>query len=198
MPGEYEKLTQELDDILAKAAPVDDTDKKIEEAADGADLPGGDDNKDDKDEGDEAFMKSFQVTLANGETADAYDATLMVKALHAQARRQAATIADLQQHLAGAHTVLAKLPEMMKSLTAQIAEQGALIKALREAPGGRRSVTATTEDAPAKPTRSDILAKALGAQKDGRIGSFEVAQVEAHLNQGKPLPANLARAVGAA
>lgn len=199
MPGEYDKLEQELDAILAKAAPVEDPDEKIEAAADGADMPGADDKQEDEDaEGAESFMKSFRVTLESGEEAEAYDATLMVKAMHAQATRQAATIADLQARLAGADKVLAKLPEMMKALTAQIAEQGTLIKALREAPAGRQSVTVTPGGTPTKATRGDILAKALDAQKDGRIGGFEVASIEAHLNQGKAIPAHLARAINAA
>ena len=199
MPGEYDKLEQELDAILAKAAPVDDADDKIEAAADGADLPGGEDKRDDKeDEAGESFMKSFQVTLESGEVAEAYDATAMLKAMHAQARRQADTITALQAKLDGADRVLAKLPEMLKALTRQIAEQGDLIKALREAPGGRRSVTAAPGAAPAKASRGEILAKALDAQTAGRIGGFEVAQIEARLNQGKDIPDHLARAINAA
>lgn len=195
---DYEKLTAELDEILAKAQPVEgdaDADKKIAAAAEDGQ---GDGQGDGEDEDAEEFMKSFNVTLESGEKVEAYDATALLKAMHGQSRRQAETIADLQARLAGADAVIQKVPTLLKAMQQQLAEQHDMLKALREQPGGRKSLTQTTSpNQPAKPTRGEVMLKALGAQKAGRLSVHDVSVIEARLNNGIDLdPRHLAAMAG--
>lgn len=202
--AEYDRLMAELDTILAKAQPIgDEDDARIAEAAgdeptDTLEDPDADPAMDEEGEGED-FMKSFAVTLENGEQVEAYDATAMLKSMHGVARRQAETLSELRGRLAGADKVMAKQAELLKALTGRVNEQAGLIKALREQPGGRRTVTSAPPSAAAKPAaRGEILAKALDAQRAGRIGSMDVAAIEARLNNGLPIPDHLTRAITAA
>lgn len=203
MAGEYDKLMSELDEILAKAQAVD-TDEKIEAAADGQDMPGAADKDADpdddaaEDQDGESFMKSFRVTLEDGTEQEAYDATAMMKAMHVTARRQAETIDALQARVKEQDAVIQRLPDMLKAMQGQIASQADMLKALREAPGGRKTTTQAPVATPQTTTRGDILAKALSLQTAGKIGSTEVAVIEARLNARMQLPNDLAALISAA
>lgn len=201
---EFDALMGELDVILAKATAVDqpEDDKKIEAAAADADPSAIDEGKGDDDAGDKGavFGKSFAVTLDDGTQVDAYDGTEMVKALHTTIGAQAGKITALEAQVSGADAFATKAVGLFKALQTQIAEQGVLIKALREQPGGRRS-TITDPTPPARAdqaTRGDMLAKSLTAQAAGRISGREVAVIEARLAENHPIPAELLARVNAA
>ncbi len=209
MPGEYESLMSELDqlgEVLAKAQPVQvDEDEAIKQAADGRDTPGAGD-KDDagKDDGDDdagGMFKSFQVTLEDGTVQEAYDATAMMKSLHGTISRQADTIAGLESRIAQQDGLLRKVPALLKSMGDRLAEQGEMLRALREAPAGRRSVTEAPQARAATPAampRGEVLAKCLAAVAAGRLSPTDAAVAEARLNDGIALPQHIQSAIAAA
>lgn len=183
MATEYDKLVSELDDILAKAQPVEDGDDEKIAAAAGED----ENDKNDGDHDEDDILKSFAVTLENGETVEAYDATALLKAMHSQARRQGETIAQLETRLAGADAVIQKVPTLLKAMQEQLATQADMLKALREQPGGRKAVTQASGATADKMSRGDVMAKALGAQRAGRLSMGDVAAIEARINNGLEL-----------
>lgn len=186
---DYEKLQSELDSILAKAQPVEGDDDKMIAAAAGDEQ--GHEEDEEGEEGEKDILKSFAVTLENGERVEAYDATAMLKAMHGQASRQADTITQLQRRLAGADAVIQKMPTLLKAMQEQLAAQGEMLKALRGEPAGRRTVTqAAAPPAPTKMARGELMAKALGAQRAGRLSMGDVAVIEARVNAGVELAAH--------
>lgn len=199
--SEFDKLLGDLDDILAKAQPVE----MLPEPEPGADTDQDDPKKaatpakGEADDDDDDMMKSFQVTLEDGREVEAYDATQMMKAMHTQSRRQASTLATLQADLTAARAVITKQTDLLKSLAERIGEQGTILKALREQPAGRRSAGAHAA-APAAPALNaeDVLAKALVAQGEGRLSAMDVSEIEARLAGGHALKPHHIAAVKAA
>ncbi len=130
--AEFDRLMGEIGEILLKAQAVDqaEDDKKIAAAAAGADQnDGGKDGKGDKTaEGakadDEVFGKSFAVTLENGEKAEAYDGTKMLKALYLANKELGKTVAEQAGQLVGAEKAVASIVPLLKSLQGQVETQG--------------------------------------------------------------------------
>jgi hypothetical protein len=188
--SEFDKLHAELDAILAKAMPIanktdeDDADRDAETRGEG----------EGKGAEDEDMMKSFRVTLDDGREVEAYDATAMMKAMHTTTTAHASALAAMRADLAAAHNVVGKQTQMLKAIADQLAEQGAMLKALREQPAGRKSAAANpTPAGGGTMDRETVLAKALSAQKSGALSSMDVATIEARLNGGVPLrPEHLA------
>ncbi|RVT91426.1 hypothetical protein EOD42_22485 [Rhodovarius crocodyli] len=208
---DYDKLKAELGDVLLKAQGIDQLsdDKKIEQAADGADKndPAGGATQDgaagkggDAPPSDE-FVKSFRVKLEDGTETDAYDGTEMMKAMHTLITAQDAALKALTARFDGFAGATADLAPILKALTDASGKHGEMINSLREQPGGRQS----TLQAPAKqdpaqqmPTGGDLMAKSLSAAKEGRIGWNDVARIEARLNDRLPIPDDLLAAVNKA
>lgn len=198
--SKFDELLGELE-TLAKAQPADDGDDKIVAAA--ADGGGQVDGKPDGDEGmggagdgdgDEGkpMTKSFKVTLADGSVVEAQDGTELVKAL--------------QDRVEETEGVLAKALDtavaLIKSQGEQIAALSGKVKALSSEGKGRKAVLSVVEKPAAgtdlaKSTAEqgmkpeEFMAKALDAQRDGRLTGIEVATAEAYLNRGQPVPANI-------
>lgn len=221
----FKTLLDELSKLSKSFGAADDADKsneeddaKIKAAADGdvdgdgkldgvdPDTTGTDDDVDadadnDEDE-DEMLGKSFDVTLANGEKREAIDGTKMVLSMM---KRLDGTEADMSKALTLA---VGTMQKMQKALTAQ----GALIKSLQgdlERIGGqgrgRKAVLSIMEKASAKDGDDDkagvapgeFMAKALAAQKAGRLTGSDVALAESRLNRGLPVPDRIVTAVTA-
>lgn len=208
--NDFDKLKAELADTFMKAQSIEqaDDDKKIEQAADGADKndpPGGGTQDGAAPKGDDAgsdeFVKSFRVRLEDGTETDAYDGTAMLKGMHALITAQDAALKALTARFEGFAGATADMAPILKSLTTAAETQGALLKALREQPGGRKSTLqapASPGTAEQKPTDGELMAKSLSAAKDGRIGWNDVARIEARINDRLPIPDELLAAVNKA
>lgn len=203
----FDELLAELD-VLQKAEGASDDGKgpkKIKKAAaDGAaqsDEGGegtGADNTDETDV-DDSFGKAFEVTLADGTKQEAFDGTEMLKALHAENKALNVMVATQGQDLtkalnfaSGLFTQVKNQNEMIKALQADVAKLG-------NAGTGRRGILTVLEkqnmgagggDKPAKPSRDEIMSKALSLQKDGHIGAVDVARIEANYNKFGTIPSD--------
>ena len=198
--SEYDKLMKSFDDILLKAQGADE-DAKIKAAAgdhdepDEDDMDGADASTDDGDA--DNMMKSFQVTLEDGSSVEAYNATDMLKAMHGVAKRHGEQLAEMTARAKAADAVLAKVPEILSSLQTTIARQGEMLKALSQQPAGRKSVVqAPSEAAPKTKSAPQIMAKALELSGSGTLSSADVAIVENRLAKGMSLPSHLAALLG--
>lgn len=208
--NDFDKLLSELGTIqtdleqtMVKALPADDgTDEKNIQAAaaeGGQDGDGDDDgNKPDGDADDKGQMvKSFEVTLETGEKAQAFDGTEMLKAMQADFEsRLGKSDANVAAALTQVTGVLKSQNELIKSLQQQVS-------ALGNEGRGRKAVVSIAEK-PATLAKSQaadgvspevFFAKALTAQKEGRISGTDVALAETMLNRGQAIPEALIQRV---
>lgn len=152
--------------------------------------------------------KSMTVTDENGNKVEAVDGTELVKSLIGRIDTMEAEGAASQEDLAKS---LVMIKEALLTQTDVIKSQGELIKSLQgqvatlQSGGrGRQSVVSIVE----KPetaliksqgrdgvTRQEFMAKALDAQKQGRLTSLEVTTAETSLNKGVPIPDHIVRKV---
>lgn len=207
----FEKLLAELDGLatesetMRKALPADDgkDDEEIRAAAgEGGDADGDEDDEADKEgegegEGDAAgegegspFGKSMTLVDEHGETVEAVDGTELVKSLMAD-------VAGLQEKF-GAHE--GQLSKALESTLGLVKSQGELIKSLSKqveklgsAGRGRQAVLTVAEknaagvmakSQPAAMSGTEVLAKALDAQRAGKLTALDVSRLENALNAG--------------
>lgn len=210
--SDFDKLLEELNALgeetetmskaMSDADGADDSDEKIQGAAadggdgddEGADAgaadggEGGDGDGDgDDDDGDEQMGKSFMLQLEDGSEVEAFDGTEMLKSLQAQLK---ANDERSSQALEQAVGLVRKQGDMLKSLQEKVAS-------LQNAGRGRKAVVSVadagkeplkkSEDMPA----NEFMAKALTAQKEGRITGLDVSRMESYLNKGLALPQDL-------
>src|SRR5690606_10978380 len=207
----FEKLLAELQELqsdqedLQKALPDDsgEDDEKIRAAAEDGrthdpdvepDSDRGEREDDEVDEG-EVTVKSFTLKLDDGTEIEAQDGTELVKALTARLDK---TEASMKGALETAVSLIKKQGDMIKSLSERVAKLGGEGR-------GRKAVVSVVErpnpgstlskSDPASTTGEEFLAKALDAQKAGRITSLDVATAEACLNRGQPVPASIIQRV---
>jgi len=207
--SDFEKLMGELSQLsteqgeLAKALPADDgkDEEKIQAAAEEGGL--GDGDADDKggapdgdadDKGGAPMAKSFELTLEDGTKIQAQDGTEMVKAL---SDRLDANEANLAKALGSAVSLIKGQGEMIKSLVDQV-------KKLSGEGRGRKTVVSVVEKPDPTMAKShqpdglsldQFFAKALAAQKEGRISGTEIAVAETYLNRGQEIPAAIVQRV---
>lgn len=169
--------------------PDNDGDEEEDEDEDEYD----DEDEDDEDMKGKPFGKSFHVTLADGSEAEAVDGTAVIAALQADVA-----------------SVSADMLKAFKSLTSLVKSQQSDLTALREQvgalsarPAGRKSVLnvhekpSPIEEPAPEVAPSTVLAKALAAQRAGRLHGGQVAEIELYLGAKKPLPDHLSRALEA-
>lgn len=207
----FEKLLAELQELqsdqedLQKALPDDsgEDDEKIRAAAEDGrthdpdvepDSDRGEREDDEVDEG-EVTVKSFTLKLDDGTEIEAQDGAELVKALTARLDK---TEASMKGALETAVSLIKKQGDMIKSLSERVAKLGGEGR-------GRKAVVSVVErpnpgstlskSDPASMTGEEFLAKALDAQKAGRITSLDVATAEACLNRGQPVPASIIQRV---
>lgn len=196
--SKFDELLGELE-TLAKAQPAEDGDDKIVAAAaeGGGQVEG--EEKGDGGEGADPMAKSFEVTLADGTKVQAQDGTALVKAL--------------QDRLEATETTMAKALEtaigLIKSQGEQLVALKGKVASLSSEGKGRKAVlTVTSKPSAAGETMAksqqtegvtpeEFMAKALDAQKLGRLTGLEVSVAEAHLNRGQQVPAEIVRKVAA-
>lgn len=217
--NEFQALLEELG-TLAKAMPAaGEDDKNIQAAAgaaggegdgkgEGAGAGNGDGGEGggqgENQEDDEVFGKSFAVTLPDGSTVEAFDGTAMMKALNDKVVRLEASNQALAADRDAALQVVTQSIGLFKSLQGTVTKLQADVNRLANAGTGRRAVVNVLD----KPgtgqplaksdglSAGDLKAKALEAQRAGRIGATEVARVDAYLGKSLQLPADLLHAIG--
>lgn len=197
--SQFNELLNELE-TLAKAQPAEGDDKIVAAAAEGGgqgegegDGDGNDVGTDGGDDGDEVLGKSFEVTLGDGTKSQAFDATLLIKSMQDQ-------IGKLEGNENTMLKALSAATELIKSQGASIAKLTAKVTELGNAGRGRKAAVTVTEktdptlvksqEAPGL-TGEEFMAKALDAQKLGRLSGLDVAVAESCLNRGEAVPANI-------
>lgn len=207
----FEKLMAELSTLsadqetMAKALPADDgkDEEKIQAAAgeggsdgdadDKGGLPGGD--ADDKGEG-KPMAKSFKFTLEDGTEVEAQDGAEMVKSLQ---DRIAANEVTMAKALGSAVDLIKGQSEMIKSLTESVKKLGgegrgrkAVVSVVEKPAPGE---TPMAKSQPAGMSHDAFFAKALTAQKEGRLSGVDIAVAESHLNRGEAIPQHIVNRV---
>ncbi|MGR9108263.1 MAG: hypothetical protein ACU843_15185 [Gammaproteobacteria bacterium] len=187
----FDELISEMEAVrLAKSIPDETSQEEITELGQAA-------QETSEEAAEETLGKSFQVTLDDGSTAEAIDGTEMLKSFtdRVEALEGAAQTRDegLQKALGSVVETIKHQHELIKSLSDQV-------QLLRGAGRGRRSVV-TLAEPPEVLKKSEtmdseeFMAKALSAQRDGRVTSIEIASAEAYLNEGRQVPETIVRKV---
>ncbi len=217
--NDFDALLAELAP-LAKAMEAPEGDAKIKKAASEAGAedieqpPARDDNGDEgieqppvrADGDEEGLSKSFQVTMPDGSTQEAYDGTEMMKAMRVRLTAVAGQADDVAAELEEARGELAKSFTASAGLLGLIRSQGDLIKSLQGdvarlgATGTGRKVALSVHEkaagvvpaAAALVAGPSIMAKAMTAYAAGNLTSGEIARLESHLGRGNPVPADIA------
>jgi len=200
--SQFEQLMQELSTLgtdqqeMAKALPADDgkDEEKIQAAAAEGGSDGDADDKGGKPDGDaddkvdgKPMAKSLQVTLPDGTQADAIDGTEMVKSLESRMEQSEGQMLKAMESAVG---LIKGQATLIKSLQDQVT------KLSNEGRGRKSSVTVNDKPAgtplaksePAGVTPEVFFAKALVAQREGRISGTEIAMAESCLNRGLQIP----------
>lgn len=200
--SKYDELLEELE-VMAKSmeAGADEDDDR-----EGDDLDGDGDGEEDEAEGEteskekgeaesddedgEEFGKSFVMKMENGEEIEAVDGTALVKSLMS---RLDETETSMGQALKQTVALVSKQSELIKSLQSEV-------RSMATSGRGRRTVVNVHEKQPLTKSDTDadtqkggltvgeVMAKAIDAQKSGRITGTDVAVAEAHLNRGSTIP----------
>lgn len=205
--SQFAKLMSELEVLgtdqeqMTKALPADDgkDEEKIQAAAEDGGLEvggegkpeGGAPNPEDE-EGKAPMAKSFKFTLEDGTEVEAQDGGEMVKALQ---DRIEVNEGEMIKALGTAVTLIKGQGELIKSMQGQINK-------LSGEGRGRKAVVSVVEKTNATEVMTKSLqpegmshdvffAKALTAQREGRINGLDIAMAESCLNRGEPIPAAL-------
>lgn len=222
--SDFDKLMGELNQLaadqgeLAKALPADDgkDEDKIQaaaaeggldggagggEAAAGAGGEGGEGgDADDKGKGEGAPMaKSFQLTLDDGTVIEAQDGTELVKALADDLNTTKATMAkalgDAVGLIKGQADMIKSLSDQVKKLSGEGRGRKAVLSVVEKpAPGAGAATMAKSQQAEGV-TPEIFFAKALDAQKAGRISGTDIAVAESCLNRGQAIPETIVQRV---
>lgn len=191
------------DKVTAAAAEAGATLPEGGEAADGetdADAAGGDAAGDEGDDEGEPFGKSFFDQ--DGNPVEVVDATEMLKSLGAR----------LEQTELGAGQAIGLAVDLIKSQGATIQSQGELLKSLATkveslaSQGRGRVATLSVADKPsvgeplaksepAGVAPQEFMAKALEAQRVGRLTGRDVSIAEGYLQKGLAVPADIVNRV---
>ena len=132
------------------------------------------------------MTKSFRVQLEDGSEAEAYDGAMLVKSLQDQMQSIRTETNEALGQVTQALTRSTQLIKALREQNAALSEQAA---ALAKGGRGRKSQINVHERRMAgeelakaegfKP--AEIMAKALSAQRDGRLTGTEVAEIDAYL-----------------
>lgn len=210
--SQFEKLMEELSTLgtqqaeLAKALPADDgkDEEKIQaaageggsddgEAGDGdADDKGGAADGDADDKSGKPMAKSFKFTLEDGTEVEAQDGSELVKSLQERIEQNEGVMAKAMESAIG---LIKGQGEMIKSLSEQVKKLSGegrgrkTVVSVMEKPAPVASTLAKSE--PTGMSHEQFFAKALAAQKEGRLSGTEIAVAEACLNRGEAIPQSI-------
>lgn len=211
--SQFEKLMGELAELgasqetMTKALPAEDgkDEEKIQAAAAEGGLDGDEDDtggKPDGDAGDEAegkkpMAKSFKFTLEDGTEMEAEDGAALVKSLQDKFELSEG---NLIKALDATAVLIKGQGELIKSLSDRVS------KLSGEGRGRKAVVSVVEKPAPgASPmaksmqpegmTHDQFFAKALSAQRDGKISGMDIAMAESCLNRGEAIPPSILQRV---
>lgn len=174
-------------------------------AADGAAAAGTDGGagNEGKVDDDEVLGKSFQVVGDDGKPVKAYDATELIKSLNERVAGLETGFEDVAERKEHLGKSLGLISDLLKSQSTQITQQAEQIATLQKSitdmgdqgRGRKAVITVTEKPAPAMTksmqpeglTGNAFMAKAMAAQKDGRITALDVSIAEGSLNRGIPV-----------
>ena len=218
--SQFDQLMAELGQLgqdqeqMAKALPADDgkDDANIQAAAAEGGLggegggkaaagagEGGEAAETDKDKGGEgaAMAKSFQLTLEDGTVIEAQDGTEMVKALgdrlSSTETMMAKALGDTLALVKGQADMIKSLGEQVKKLSGEGRGRKAVLSVI-EKPAPAAATMAKSQQAEGV-TPEIFFAKALDAQKAGRVSGVDIAVAESCLNRGVAIPENIVQRV---
>lgn len=215
--NDFAELLADLETLQkASGADCDDKDKT---GGDDSDKDGAGDKKIDaaakdgekqSDADKETFGKAFEVTLADGSKAEAFDGTAMLKALHTEHEVLQAAFEDRQGDILKAFDIAVGT---IRTLQTQVAQQDTLIKALTTKVNavsstgvGRRTMLTIAEKlAPSAgingdggrasgPSADDVMAKAKFLVREGKFDAGQLPRLEAHHLRGMLGPDDLMKA----
>ena len=210
--SQFDKLMQELgtlqadQETMTKALPADDgkDEEKIQAAAaesgldgDGdADDMGGEPDGDEDDEGKPAMAKSFKFTLEDGTEVEAQDGSELVKSLQSRIEQNEGQMMKALETavglIKGQGDLIKSMQDQMKKLGGEGRGRKAVVSVV-EKPSPGENVLAKSE--PAGMSHDQFFAKAMVAQREGRISGTEIAMAEACLNRGEAIPQNIVQRV---
>lgn len=196
----FEQLLAELNatadeqSTLAKALPQDDgaDDKAIQAAAaegEEQDDEGAEPAEGEEGAGEEKMTKSMTI---DGEAVEVIDGEQMLKSLGELGGRLTATEETLAKALATTLSITKTQGDMIKSLNdrlEKLAGQGKGRKTVISVV--ERPATTLAKSEPAQIQPGEIMAKALSAQKAGKLTGIDVARCESALNSGAAVPADV-------
>ncbi len=188
------KIAQSAEPSEGESTVTDHEDKTVEGEADD----------------DETMGKSFTVTLEDGTKLKALEGTALVKSLMNEMSSQKST---LEKALGLAVDNMKAFSEKLTTQSKTLKSQGKLIKALQsdlEKFGnqgkGRKTVISVHEkrspdefrkshDQKDGLSRQEFMAKALTAQREGKVTGLELSKAESYLNRGLEVPEDIVRKV---
>lgn len=202
--GELEQLGQDQAQMV-KALPADDgkDEEKIQAAAaegglgigaegDDADAAAGKGEK-------EPMAKSFSLTLEDGTVIEAQDGAEMVKAL---GDRMTTSEANFAKALGGALNLIKGQAELIKSMQGHMTKlsgegrgRKAVLSVIEKPAPGAAVATMAKSLQPEGMTSDVFFAKALDAQRAGRVSGSDIAMAEASINRGEAIPAGIVQRV---
>lgn len=215
--SQYEKLLGEIADLhaeqetMAKALPADDgkDEEKIQAAAAEGGSDGGvagDGDADDKggapdgDADDKPMAKSFMLTLEDGTQIEAQDGGEMVKSLQERIEKNeqsmAKALGSAVELIKGQASLIKSLSERVTKLSGEGRGRKAVVSVVEKPAAGNGAGSNTmAKSEPAGMSHDQFFAKALTAQKEGRLSGVDIAIAESHLNRGEAIPAHIIQRV---
>lgn len=211
--SQFEKLMEELSTLgtqqaeLAKALPADDgkDEEKIQAAAgeggsddgeagdgDADDKGGAADGDADDNKAGKPMAKSFKLRLEDGTEVEAQDGSELVKSLQERIEQNEGVMAKAMESAIG---LIKGQGELIKSLSEQVKKLSGegrgrkTVVSVMEKPAPVASTLAKSE--PTGMSHEQFFAKALNAQKEGRLSGTEIAVAEACLNRGEAIPQSI-------
>ncbi len=213
--SQFQKLMEELNTLqsdqeaMTKALPADDgkDEDKIQAAAaeGGSDHsePDGDEGMGGEGDGDgdegKPMAKSFKFTLEDGTEVEAEDGTELVKSLITRMDTNESTMAKALETTVG---LIKAQGDMIKSLTDQVKKlsgegrgRKAVVSVVEKPGATAHTDTMAKSHQPEGMNADEFFAKALTAQKEGRISGTEIALAETMLNRGQAIPPSIVQRV---
>lgn len=177
----------------------DATDDYDHQEPDGDEGEGGEGDGD----GDEApLTKAFSVTLPDGREAEAIDGDALIKSFTGQLQSLRSEQAQAMTQMAEA---LSRSTKLLKSLREQNEALASQVRAIGQSSRGRKSALNVHErpmvgdehlHKSSAPTPATLMAKALTAQQAGRLTGSQVAEIDAYVARGLPVPETLLARIG--
>lgn len=208
--SQFDKLMEELkglqadQDLMTKALPADDgkDEEKIQAAAaeGGSDHeePDGDENGEgagDGDADDAPMAKSFKFTLKDGTEVEAQDGTALVKSLQARVDQTEQTMAKALETavglIKGQGDLIKSMQDQIKKLSGEGRGRKAVVSVVEKPVSGTMAKSMQPEGV----SPDEFFAKAMTAQREGRISGTDIALAETMLNRGQPIPDGILKRV---